>query len=190
MSSPETPCDICESCSECKESVVVSSIENTPTTTENIDVKIGAMSLMESYSAQPIVKFSSSQDFSSTDIGNAGYDVRSDEKTIIPAGKRQVVKTDLKLETPNYMFPRILPRSGLALKGIDTKGGVVDSNYRRFIGIILKNDSDEDFNIEVGDRIAQIVFIPVYHPTLIKVNPEDLSDTKRGTNGFGSSGMK
>lgn len=121
--------------------------------------------------------------------GNAGYDLRAAEACTLMPGDRRLIKTDLRLEMPTNMFAKIESRSGLAMQGIDARGGVIDSNYRGLVGVILHNTSSSTVcSIGVGDRIAQLVFLPVIHPTF-RVSTT-LSETKRGESGFGSSGLR
>lgn len=102
----------------------------------------------------------------------------------------QKINTGLAMEIPNGTFGGIFARSGLATKqGLRPINcvGVVDSDYRGAVIVALYNDSDEIRTIHHGDRIAQLIIIP-YLPTNI-IEVEELSDTKRGTGGFGSTGV-
>jgi dUTP pyrophosphatase len=121
-------------------------------------------------------------------IFSAGYDLASTEEVVIAPHERKLVKTGLMLEIPPGYYGRIAPRSGLALKhGIDVFAGVIDSDYRGEIGVILYNsDKEKSFHISTGDRIAQIIFEKCYHFDF--ENQDILSDTSRGEGGFGSTG--
>lgn len=144
----------------------------------------------DSTSISPTVKILTSQQFSSS-LENAGYDLRSSEDTVVPAGKRVLVKTDLRMQMPSYMFFKVESRSGLALKGIDAKAGVIDCSYRNFIGVILHNYSDVDFVIKTDDRVAQGVFLPVFHPNLVRLKDfSEFDRSERGENGLGSTGLQ
>lgn len=82
---------------------------------------------------------------------------------------------------------RIAPRSGLAVKHfIDTGAGVIDSDYRGQVKVLLFNHSEEDFEINEGDRIAQLVIERIYTPQVVVV--EELEESVRGAGGFGSTG--
>ena len=82
---------------------------------------------------------------------------------------------------------RIAPRSGLAVKHfIDTGAGVIDSDYRGQVKVLLFNHSEVDFEIKEGDRIAQLVIERIYTPEVMVV--EELEDSVRGAGGFGSTG--
>ena len=119
--------------------------------------------------------------------GDAGADLTASEKTIIPARDRSLVGTGIRLEIPEGHVGLIWPRSGLAVKkGIDCGAGVIDSHYRGEIKILLFNHSDNDFRIEPGDRIAQILIQKIQRAEFIPVS--ELSKTGRNEGGFGSTG--
>ena len=82
----------------------------------------------------------------------------------------------------------VAPRSGLAWKySIDVGAGVIDADYRGPVGVILFNHSDVDFEVKVGDRIAQLIIEKIITPEVVEV--EDLDSTERGVGGFGSTGV-
>jgi dUTP pyrophosphatase len=119
----------------------------------------------------------------------AGYDLYAAEDAVVVCGTRKLIKTNISMEiTPGY-YGRIAPRSGLAYKnGIDVLAGVIDSDYRGDIGVILYNtDKNIDFTVKKGDRIAQIIFEACYIATLNNV--ENLDNTLRQAGGFGSTGV-
>jgi len=118
----------------------------------------------------------------------AGYDLYAAEDAVICCGSRKLVKTNISMEiTPGY-YGRIAPRSGLAYKnGIDVLAGVIDSDYRGDIGVILYNtDKNIEFNVKKGDRIAQIIFEACYSASFQEVN--ELDSSVRQSGGFGSTG--
>lgn len=125
--------------------------------------------------------------------GAAGMDLRAavpdDRPVLILPGKRALVPTGLVMEIPEGMEGQIRPRSGLAFKhGITCLNtpGTVDSDYRGEVKVLLVNLGDEDFTVERGMRIAQIVFAPVVQ---VRVEERSLADdTARGAGGFGSTG--
>lgn len=118
---------------------------------------------------------------------DAGWDLYSSEYSVIPAKQRNTVKTGIALEIPEFMAGLIWPRSGLSVKrGIDVLAGVIDSGYRGEIMVCLYNTSDEDVEINRGDRIAQIIFQEV--PPVVMHKQEALGSSQRGDNGFGSTG--
>lgn len=119
----------------------------------------------------------------------AGFDLYSAEDAVVVSGTRKLIKTNISMEiTPGY-YGRIAPRSGLAYKnGIDVLAGVIDSDYRGDIGVILYNtDSNIDFYVKKGDRIAQIIFEACYSAVFHEL--EKLDNTSREAGGFGSTGV-
>lgn len=118
---------------------------------------------------------------------SAGYDLFAVQNSEIPPLKRGVINTGLTLEIPDGYYARIAPRSGLAAKnGIQVLAGIVDSDYRGEIKVILLNtDMSNFFHIKTGDKIAQIIF-EKYYDFEFKAE-EVLSETTRGGNGFGST---
>ena len=85
------------------------------------------------------------------------------------------------------MYGRVAPRSGLTVKHfLDVGAGVIDSDYRGPVGVVMFNFSDMDFNVSQGDRIAQLIIEKIAMLDVVKV--EDLDDTSRGAGGFGSTG--
>ena len=122
--------------------------------------------------------------------GSAGADVRSNHSVTIQPGGIELIKTGLFVEIPYGYEIQIRPRSGLALKhGITVLNspGTIDSDYRGEIGVILINHGKESFDINVGDRIAQMVLSKVEHIQWHALGSLD-SGTKRGEKGFGSTG--
>ena len=118
----------------------------------------------------------------------AGWDLYASCAISVPARGRALVPTDVSLVIPPGYYGRIAPRSGLALKhGIDVGAGVVDSDYRGDVGVLLFNMSDDRFQVEVGDRVAQIIFTPC--PMMTLIEQVALPTTERGVSGFGSTGQ-
>ena len=119
--------------------------------------------------------------------GAAGADLRASAATSIAPGERAAVPTGLRIEIPRGHVGLVWPRSGLALRhGIDTLAGVVDSDYRGELRVVLVNHGDEPFTIEPGDRIAQLLIQKVERAVFLRA--DDLDDTSRGSGGFGSTG--
>jgi len=117
----------------------------------------------------------------------AGLDLYSVDEVIIPPGERALVKTGISVAVDHGTYFRIAPRSGLALKhGIDTMAGVVDSDYRGEICVILANLNNSPFSVMKGDRIAQGIVEVIQLADVVEV--DDLDTTDRGANGFGSTG--
>lgn len=124
---------------------------------------------------------------------SAGMDLRADIEssiTLFPM-ERKLIPTGLHIQLPSGFEAMVRPRSGLALKnGITVLNtpGCVDADFRGNIGVILINLSDQAFEIQPGDRIAQLVISPVVQAVWIEDEP--LDDTERGEGGFGHSGIK
>ena len=123
---------------------------------------------------------------------SAGMDLYAniDEPITLKPLERTLVKTGLFISLPKGYEAQIRPRSGLAFKnGITVLNtpGTIDADYRGEIGVILVNLSSQDFTINDGDRIAQIVIAK--HETAIWEEVENLDETNRGEGGFGSSGV-
>lgn len=126
-------------------------------------------------------------------IASAGMDLRANlvEPITLKPLERAIVKTGLFIELPVGYEAQVRPRSGLAAKkGITVLNspGTVDADYRGEIGVILVNLSHEDFVVENGERIAQLVIAKHERAEWIAVN--ELTETSRGAGGFGSTGVK
>lgn len=126
-------------------------------------------------------------------IASAGMDLRANlsESITLKSLERTIVKTGLFIELPIGYEAQVRPRSGLAAKkGVTVLNspGTVDADYRGEIGVILVNLSNEDFVIENGERIAQLIIAKHERAEWIVV--QELSETSRGEGGFGSTGVK
>ncbi len=125
--------------------------------------------------------------------GSSGLDLAANiENSIkIEPGKISIIPTGISLAIPKNHEIQIRPRSGLAVKNqisVLNSPGTVDADYRGEIKVILINLSSKTFTVENGARIAQMVFCPVIKAKLKEV--EDLDNTSRGSDGFGSTGLK
>ena len=119
--------------------------------------------------------------------GDIGMDICSNVDIVIPARQRVIVSTVIAMALPANHAGLIWDRSGMAAKhGIKTMGGVIDPNYRGDWGIILYNTTDADYQVNKGDRIAQVLIQKVEILPLEEV--DELPDSNRGEGGFGSSG--
>lgn len=126
-------------------------------------------------------------------MASAGMDLRADltKPIILKPLARAIVKTGLYIELPTGYEAQVRPRSGLAAKkGITVLNspGTIDADYRGEIGVILVNLSNEDFVIENGERIAQMIIAKHERAEWIEV--EELTETSRGQGGFGSTGTR
>ena len=124
--------------------------------------------------------------------GDAGIDLRADGDYTVWTNSRQLIGTGLSIALPEGYAAFVMPRSGLAVKhGVTVLNspGVIDSGYRGEIKVPLYNsDAYTPFEIKKGDRIAQLVIMPVVHAELNQV--DSLDATERGANGFGSTGVE
>ena len=123
--------------------------------------------------------------------GDAGADLAATEAHVLPPGGRATVGTGLSIALPDGFVAFVVPRSGLAAKhgiSIVNSPGTVDAAYRGEIRVTLINlDPTESFTVSPGDRIAQLIVMPLVKPRFIAV--ESLPGTHRDTGGFGSSGI-
>jgi len=122
--------------------------------------------------------------------GDAGADLTASESVTIEAGERALVATGLAVAIPDGYAGFVLPRSGLAVRHgvtVINAPGLIDSGYRGELRVGLINHGDSAYPIAPGDRIAQLVIMPVESPEFIEV--DDLDHTTRGTDGFGSTGL-
>lgn len=122
-------------------------------------------------------------------LGAAAVDLTADEALILAPGEHGLVRTGFAIEIPTGMVGLVCPRSGLALKhGVTVLNapGVIDCDYRGEVGVILINLSDTEFLVHRGSRIAQLLITPCL--TLPVKEVDELSETFRGEDGFGSTG--
>jgi dUTP pyrophosphatase len=122
--------------------------------------------------------------------GDAGLDLYALEDAVLAPGERRAVATGIAVEIPRGQAGLVLPRSGLAARhGISVVNapGLIDAGYRGEVRVLLLNtDREQPFALTAGDRIAQLVLVRVELPTPVEV--ESLTDSVRGSGGFGSSG--
>jgi len=126
-------------------------------------------------------------------IGSAGADLRAfiNEPIVLRPLERRLIPTGIKIELPIGYEAQIRSRSGLAFKNgvsVLNSPGTIDSDYRGDVGVILVNLSSDNFIVNNGDRIAQMVIAK--HEFPIFINSKELGDSERGDGGFGSTGKK
>jgi len=122
--------------------------------------------------------------------GDSGFDLASTELYTIAPGETKLISTGLSFEIPEGYEMQVRPRSGMSAKSkfrVANSPGTVDSNFRGEVKIIAENIGHRPIFIEKGDRIAQGVICPVYEAIFVQ---EEIDNSIRGTNGFGSSGIK
>ncbi len=123
--------------------------------------------------------------------GDSGLDLYAfipEGSAYIEAGSRERINTGIAIELPEGYEGQVRPRSGLAHeRGVQTAFGTIDNGYRGEIWVNLFNHSFRAHTVRHGERIAQLVICPVAYPEVIEV--EELSETERGADGFGSTGV-
>jgi dUTP pyrophosphatase len=117
---------------------------------------------------------------------DAGLDLYGLEDIVLEPRQGRMARTGIAVALPPYHVGLVADRSSMAKKGIKTAGGVIDAGYRGEIQIILWNISGEAVHLKAGERIAQLLILPVATPAVAEVTT--LDDTSRGDKGFGSSG--
>ena len=123
--------------------------------------------------------------------GDAGMDIFSVDRKVIKSAESQLIRTGISIELPKDTEIQIRPKSGLALNNGITllnSPGTIDEGYRGEIKVIVINHGKNDFLVEEGMKIAQMVLKPIYKVKITKVDSIDY-ETDRGKNGFGSSGV-
>ncbi|HEX2868934.1 MAG TPA: dUTP diphosphatase [Ignavibacteriales bacterium] len=150
---------------------------------ENITLKIKRIS--DEFRSLPLPSYQTQ--------GSAGMDLCAalKEPYVIKKGSIALIPTNLSVEIPFGYELQVRPRSGLAAKhgiGVLNSPGTIDSDYRGEIKVILFNFGGEDFTINSGDRIAQMVLSKVYTANVVET--DNLSDSKRGNGGFGHTGLE
>lgn len=118
--------------------------------------------------------------------GDAGMDLYAPEDALIPAGQGKMVRSGIAVALERGYVGLIADRSSMAKKGLKTAGGVIDAGYRGEIQVVFWNLSETDIVIKKGDRMAQMLIMPVVTPSVFE--SKDLDSTTRGSGGFGSTG--
>ena len=121
-------------------------------------------------------------------LGDAGWDISSNEDITIPPNSWKLVSSGVGIAVPLGTYGRIAPRSGLSMKGIIVNAGVIDMNFRGEVKVLLVNVSPFPYNVSKNDRIAQLILEKIVDDCELE-EVEDLDDTCRGDQGFGSSGV-
>jgi dUTP pyrophosphatase len=120
-------------------------------------------------------------------VGDAGMDLYSvEEDFVLKPMERKLISTGLSIELPEGYVSLIWDKSGIAVQGIKTMGGVIEHTYRGEYKVILVNLSEKDFEIKKYQKIAQLLIQPITTAEVLETT--DLSQTARGTSGFGSTG--
>lgn len=121
-------------------------------------------------------------------LGAAGFDLSAARCATLYPGQRLVIPTGFAWQIPTGMAGFVWPRSGLAVKGgVDVLAGLIDSDYRGELGVVLINHGERPFEIKHGDRIAQLVI--GIHLTATVHEVEELDATERGDGAYGHTGV-
>ena len=141
-----------------------------------------------------IVKFFQESEFAKEPTqateGSAGYDLFAAEVMTILHRNCETVSIDFRWSIPKGFYGKIYPRSSLVKSMITDDAGLIDSDYRGIVHMLIVNHSNKAFKIRTGDRVTQVVFVEQYNVLFKKVGKKEfLAITKRGEGGFGSSGV-
>lgn len=121
---------------------------------------------------------------------SAGWDLYASEECVIPAQGKAIIKTDIAIAIPFGYYGRVAPRSGMAWKNhTDIGAGVIDSDYRGSIGVVMFNHGAKDLKVERDNRVAQLIIEKISTDMLVEVPFEELETTSRGASGYGSTGQ-
>lgn len=119
----------------------------------------------------------------------AGWDLYASEGCVVPARGKGLIKSDIAVAIPYGFYGRVAPRSGMAWKKhTDIGAGVIDSDYRGSIGVVLFNHGGEDLVVEKKDRIAQLIIEKISMGEMKETSESELDKTVRGEGGYGSTG--
>lgn len=145
------------------------------------EIKVFRLPLWDQGQPQPLPKRAK--------LNDAGFDLRTPYHLVIPPGKSEKFGVGFGFEIPAGWYGQILDRSSMGEKGLIIPGGVIDSDYRGEVQIVLWNVSDRAYSFPAGSKVAQIIFLPTYTEGLIEITASQASQTERATNGFGSTGV-
>ena len=118
--------------------------------------------------------------------GDAGLDLFSSLDLVLKKGEVKPIPTGIKIAIPEGHVGLVWDKSGISLKGVHRLAGVIDSGYRGEVQVVMANLGGESFEVKKGMKIAQLLVQPVLEVKVIET--EDLEETSRGENGFGSTG--
>ena len=118
---------------------------------------------------------------------DAGLDIRAKSDAVVRAGQSMTFHTGVHVELPPGTCGLLVSKSGLNVRHDITSTGLIDEGYTGEIVVKLINHGFEDYQVRAGDKISQMVVIPIWHDPVIEI-VDDLPETGRGNNGFGSSG--
>ena len=121
--------------------------------------------------------------------GSAGYDVFAYEDKIIRRNSVKKISIGIRIEMQPGYFAEFKSRSSYVMKNLSVEGGVIDSDYRGLLNVCIRNHSrDQDYLVQTGDKIAQLIFYKCIFPEFKQVKQKELTETVRAEGGFGSTG--
>ncbi|KAI5171045.1 dUTP pyrophosphatase [Nematocida sp. LUAm3] len=145
------------------------------------------MTIQQEYTLKVQLLYKTSNSPKQATEASAGYDLYSVEEGVIQPGERKKISVGICIEIPKGHYGQVGSRSGLCLKhGVITLGGIIDSDYRGELFVLLLNTGSLPFTYGVNDRIAQLVILPVFQGPVETVT--SLTETVRAAGGFGSTG--
>lgn len=118
---------------------------------------------------------------------SAGYDIYSTDSVVIEPFSHKLISTGIAFTVPYGTYGQLAPRSGISCKGINVGAGVIDRDYTGHVKVLLFNTTNTDYFVNKEDRIAQLIIKKISTPEVMEV--ENLCETSRGENGFGSTGV-
>jgi dUTP pyrophosphatase len=121
-------------------------------------------------------------------IGDAGYDLYASEAVILFPGEQKLIQTGLCLELPPGMVGLVKDRVSMAARRIYTHAGVIDASYRGTISVLLDNQSGKNYDVQPGERVAQLVFITAHTPHIEFIPRNEMTTSIRGDGAFGHTG--
>lgn len=118
--------------------------------------------------------------------GDAGLDLFSSTDCVLAGGEVKAIATGIQVEIPEGYVGLVWDKSGISLNAVHRLAGVIDAGYRGEIKVVMANLGDKDFSVEQGMKIAQLLIQPIIEVNVIDV--DELKESSRGENGFGSTG--
>ena len=119
---------------------------------------------------------------------DAGFDLAIPQEHALPPGVARRIDLEIALQIPHGWYGQIFGRSSVFQRGLSVHPGVIDADYRGSVQLLVENRRRQTLYVEAGERIAQLLILPVPRVTLHRVSPEEIEPTRRGAGGFGSTG--
>ena len=119
---------------------------------------------------------------------DAGFDLAIPEEHALPPGVARRIDLEIALQIPHGWYGQIFGRSSVFQRGLSVHPGVIDADYRGSVQLLVENRRRQTLYVEAGERLAQLLILPVPRVALRRVSPEEIEPTRRGAGGFGSTG--